>query len=259
MFLSERHRKSLDDQGYCVLEEFMSAQFRQAMLTRIDQLLVSEGDDAGAEFRREPGAARLANLVDKGEIFRDAVVLPEILAGVRHVLGDDFKLSSLNFRAALPGGEGLQPLHVDMGRLPDGSGYSVCNCVWMLDEFTPENGALRAVPGSHRWGKLPQEILPDSAAAHPDEVLVTGEAGTVVIMNAHTWHGGTANHTNRPRRALHSFYARHDLPQQQYQKKLLRPETAALLTPQLRTLLALDDELNDQLSANESGRSGFLR
>ncbi len=42
-------------------------------------------------------------------------------------------------------------------------------------------------------------------------------------------------------------------------KKLLRPETQQSLSPELRRLLALDDPLNDELSAGFSGRSGFLR
>jgi hypothetical protein len=58
---------------------------------------------------------------------------------------------------------------------------------------------------------------------------------------------------------MHSFYCRRDLPQQQYQKKLLRPETRQSLSPELRRLLALDDPLNDELSAGSSGRSGFLK
>jgi hypothetical protein len=58
---------------------------------------------------------------------------------------------------------------------------------------------------------------------------------------------------------MHAFYCRRDLPQQQYQKRLLRPETQARLSPPLRWLLALDDPLNDELSATGSGRSGFMR
>jgi ectoine hydroxylase-related dioxygenase (phytanoyl-CoA dioxygenase family) len=146
-----------------------------------------------------------------------------------------------------------------MGLLPDAKGYATCNCVWMLDDFTKENGALRVVPGSHRWGKRPQEALPDPHAPHPQQLLVTGRAGTVVVMNAHTWHGGTANRTQRERRALHSFYVRRDIPQQQYQKRLLRSETQAGLSPQLRALLALDDPLNDALSSAGSGQSGFMK
>jgi ectoine hydroxylase-related dioxygenase (phytanoyl-CoA dioxygenase family) len=78
-------------------------------------------------------------------------------------------------------------------------------------------------------------------------------------MNAHLWHGGTANRTGSPRTALHAFYCRRDKPQQQYQKKLLRPEVQRELSPHLRHLLALDDPLNDQLSADAAERSGFLK
>ena len=31
-------------------------------------------------------------------------------------------------------------------------------------------------------------------------------AGTVVVMNAHLWHGGTANRSAKPRLAMHAFY-----------------------------------------------------
>ena len=111
-----------------------------------------------------------------------------------------------------------------MGAIPDERGYWVCNTVWLLDDFTPENGATRMVPGSHKWGTRPQDVLADPMAPHPDEVLLTGAAGSVAVMNAHLWHGGTANRSSRPRLAMHAFYCRRDKPQQQYQKQLLRPD-----------------------------------
>ena len=45
-------------------------------------------------------------------------------------------------------------------------------------------------------------------------------------MNAHLWHGGTANHSSAPRLAMHAFYCRDDKPQQQYQKQLLHRRCA---------------------------------
>jgi ectoine hydroxylase-related dioxygenase (phytanoyl-CoA dioxygenase family) len=183
---------------------------------------------------------------------------PRVLECARHVLGPGLKLSSLNARSANPGG-GAQPLHADMAALPDERGYWVCNTIWMLDASTPDNGALRLVPGSHRRGQLPQQALADPRADHPGQVLVTGRAGTVVVLNAHAWHAGTANRTGRPRTSLHAFYCRRDRPQQQYQKRLLRPEVQRSLPPDLRELLALDDPLNDRLSAAVDVRSGFLK
>jgi ectoine hydroxylase-related dioxygenase (phytanoyl-CoA dioxygenase family) len=200
----------------------------------------------------------LANLVDKGDAFGRAIVLPHVVEYVRHVLGPEMKLSSLNARSADPNGEVPQPLHVDMAAIPDERGYWVCNAVWMLDDFTRENGATRVIPGSHKWGRRPQDVLEDPSAPHPQETLVLGRAGSIAVMNAHAWHGGTANRTSAPRLAMHAFYCRRDKPQQQYQKQLLRPAVQDSLSPELREMLALDDPLNDVLSANVSVRSGFL-
>ena len=55
--------------------------------------------------------------------------------------------------------------------------------------------------------------------------------GTVVIFNSHLWHGGTQNLSDRPRRALHSYFTRRGDQQQLDQKKYIRPQTLARLSP----------------------------
>jgi Phytanoyl-CoA dioxygenase (PhyH) len=249
----------LDERGFTKLEGLLSPERCQCLANRIEELFALEGEAAGSEFRREPGARRLANLVDKGQVFVDCIALSQVLPLIARVLGPRFKLSSLNARAADPGEAAQQPLHADVGAVADEGGYWVCNTLFMLDDFTAENGSLRAVPGSHRLRRLPQDALKDPREPHPEEVLVTGRAGDVVVMNAHVWHGGTANHTRDRRLALHSFYCRWDKPQQQYHKRWLRPQTQAALSPAVRALLALDDPLNDELSAGGEGGSGFLK
>jgi ectoine hydroxylase-related dioxygenase (phytanoyl-CoA dioxygenase family) len=259
MGISAFERQQLDEQGYLVLPGFMEPGLLAALRGRIEELFAEEGDRAGAEFKQEPQSRRLANLVNKGEVFRRVIVMPAVLERVRHVLGAEMKLSSLNARSADPHSTWTQPLHADMGALPDERGYWVCNTVWMVDDFTPENGALRLVPGSHRWGRLPQAVLAEPTAPHPEEMLVTGTSGTVVVMNSHLWHGGTANRTAVPRTALHAFYCRRDKPQQQYQKQLLSAEVQRSLTSELREILALDDAENDRLSTEVVVKSGFLK
>jgi ectoine hydroxylase-related dioxygenase (phytanoyl-CoA dioxygenase family) len=257
--MTSAERDRLDNLGYVVIENFLGADILHEVRSRIEELYETEGEIAGSEFRTEPGSRRLANLVDKGEIFQRLIAMPRILELVGHVLGDRFKLSSFNARSANPYSSEAQPLHCDAAALPDDTGFWVCNTIWLLDDFTLANGATRVIPGSHKWAKLPQDMLIDPVTAHPEEVLLTAPAGSVVVMNTHAWHGGTANRTANHRRALHAFYCRFDKPQQQYQKRLLRPETQAQLSPELRHLLALDDALNDELSAAGERASGFLR
>ena len=251
--------EQLDRLGYVLIEDILDPETLETVRNRVEELYEAEGENAGSEFRQEPGARRLANLVDKGEIFQQLIATPRILDLVRHVIGVQFKLSSFNARSANPHSREAQPLHCDAAALPDEKGFWVCNTIWLLDDFTPENGATRVIPGSQNWQVLPQNVLPDPAEPYPDEVLVLGRAGSVVVMNTHAWHGGTANRSSCHRRALHAFYCRSDKPQQQYQKRLLRPETQARLSPELRQLLALDDPLNDELSSSEQKASGFLK
>jgi len=257
--MTEQQKRQLDDDGYVILESAMGAALLRGLRDRILHLFNEEGEQAGREFRTEEHAHRLANLVDKGEVFRQAIVLPPVVELVRRVVGQDCKLSSLNARSADPGTDVGQPLHVDMGATPDDKGYWVCNTVWLLDDFTRDNGPTRMIPGSHKWGTRPQDVLDDPLAPHPQEELLIAPAGSIVVMNAHMWHGGTANRTALPRLAMHAFYCRRDKPQQQYQKQLLRPEVQAALSPELRSLLALDDPLNDELSSTVTVRSGFLK
>lgn len=249
----------LRNEGVAILPRVMDAEWLDSLRAAVASQLELEGENAGAEFRKEEHAQRLANLVDKGEVFRRMICHPDLLEAAEAVLGPDFKLGSLNYRAADPHSDSAQPLHCDMGALPDAHGNAVFNSIWLLDDFTPDNGATRFVPGSHWSGKLPQTVVRDPQAPHAGERLALAAAGDVILMNAHLWHGGTANRSAMPRRSLHAFFVRGDLPQQQYQKRLLRPETQAKLSAQLRRILALDDPRNDELSASGSGRSGFLR
>ena len=234
--LSGDEKATLDRDGYLVLHGMLTLDQVGMLNARLAAIFAAEGENAGKEVHQEPGTQRLSNLANKDALFEWLFTHPRLLAGVSHVLGGDLKLSSLNYRAALPGA-GLQSLHCDWsGPVPVGE-YQVCNAIWLLDDFSPENGATRVVPGSHRWEKTPQEALADPTAPHPDEAILTEPAGTVVIFNSHVWHGGTINRTDALRRGVHSYFSRRAQPQQTDQKASLSPERIALLSPAARTIL----------------------
>jgi len=127
-------RSRLDRDGYAPLPGVLSAGQLAVMRTRLGELLAAEGDRAGLEVHQEAGTDRLADLVNKDPAFEVCFTNPRLLSCVAHVLGE-FKLSSLNFRAALPG-QGLQSLHAEGGPVTDPALFSVCNSIWLLDDFT---------------------------------------------------------------------------------------------------------------------------
>jgi ectoine hydroxylase-related dioxygenase (phytanoyl-CoA dioxygenase family) len=235
--LDEEDRRRLDEDGYLLIPDVLDQLEVQALRSRFDDLVELEGPRAGIEVHQEPGAARVSDLVNKGDVFDACWTNSKQLAAIAYVLGGrDIKLSSLNGRAALPG-HGHQALHVDWSGPVRPGDYYVCNSLWMLDDFTVDNGATRVVPGSHRSGQGPADAGRDPEAPHPDEVVVTGPAGTVAVFNSHLWHGGRRNHSDRPRHALHGYFARRDAPQQLVQRDYIRPETVARLSPAALYLL----------------------
>ncbi len=234
--LTQAEKEKLDRDGFLPLADILSAQQIAQITQRTDELVALEGQDAGKEVHQEVGTTRLSDLVNKDPLFEVCFTHPRVLAAISHVLGGDLKLSSLNFRAALPG-FGLQGLHADWGGAVAPGDYYVCNSIWLLDDFTESNGATRIVPGSQRSGKAPRDVMPDPSQPHPDEIVLTAPAGTVVIFNSHTWHGGTLNRTDKPRRAMHSYFTRRDQTQQLDQKAFIRPETYERLSPAARFIL----------------------
>ena len=220
---AEQNEKELDDKGFTVLPGVIDAEWLEALRARFEELCEAKGPQAGIEVDQESGTRRLADLVNKGEVFDPVYTNPKVLAAIYHVIGRDFKLSSLNARDALPG-EGLQGLHTDWSLDYDGR-FHVCNSLWILDDFTEENGCTRLVPGTH-LGKHPSNVLEEPQAPHPEEELLVAPAGTVAVFNSQTWHGGTLNRTkDKPRRAMHCYFTAREHPQQLDQRQYLRSDT----------------------------------
>ncbi len=234
--LTHEEIQHLDEEGYLPLYNILSTEQISLFRQRLDEITIAEGEAAGTEVHQEAGTNRLSNLIDKDPMFDICYSHPRVLAAMNHVLQSDFKLSSLNSRASLTG-QGLQALHADWGEAVAPNDFQVCNSIWLLVDFTQENGATRVVPRTHRSGQHPKDVLTDPKATHPDEVQLIAPAGTVIIFNSHLWHGGTINHTPSPRYALHSYFCRRHQPQQLDQKAHLSQGTIARLTPAQRYIL----------------------
>jgi ectoine hydroxylase-related dioxygenase (phytanoyl-CoA dioxygenase family) len=147
------------------------------------------------------------NLPGRNPIFGTLVEHPKVLKLARSVLGDDCVLSDISANSIGPHTEG-GAWHVDapLGQLPEPlpeSPLTVQN-VWMLDDFTAENGATRLVPGSHKRRRRP----PWAGEVMDDEVALTAPAGSMAIWLSNSWHRIGPNSTARPRRAILSYYSR---------------------------------------------------
>ncbi|WP_422083503.1 phytanoyl-CoA dioxygenase family protein [Ulvibacterium sp.] len=229
--LTKQEIDFLDNNGYLNLGQLLMPEQVIQINERLAELLQLEGDNAGLELGKskyirhpkEEGTDRLADLVNKGSVFDIFYTHPRVLSGIEAVLGQTYKLSSLNYRAAKPG-KGQQRLHVDWKNAVASGSFKVCNSIWLLDDFTEHNGSTRIVPKTHKSSILPEEAMSDPNDEHPDEIRIMAPAGSVFIFNSHVWHGGTTNQTSHDRRSIHSYFCTRDQPQQIDQRECITRE-----------------------------------
>ncbi|HEY3621340.1 MAG TPA: phytanoyl-CoA dioxygenase family protein [Roseiarcus sp.] len=254
--LTAEQRRKFDEDGYFIVENFFSSAEVEDMRSEFDRLRAIEGEYGGHEVHIEPGAPRLANLFNKSPAFDRCLSCKPTLAAAAYLLGE-IRVYSLNARNPLKG-EGQQPLHSDVPRVTPRD-WRVVNSMVMLDDMTSTNGPTRVVPGSHKWvpinvpdvnmaevkrvevGPEEESIIPkDPYASHPEEVRLTGTAGSVAVINGHIWHGGTRNESGAPRRVLHLAIGRRDLPQQLNEREHLTPELHTRTNPSQKFLLDIE-------------------
>ncbi|MDE2744270.1 MAG: phytanoyl-CoA dioxygenase family protein [Gemmatimonadota bacterium] len=211
--LFQAEKAHLDSEGYVLLPNILSAAQIASICSAMDGVYAAEGTG------QKDGPAESSYMQNKTAGLDICFTHPRVLAAICHVLDGCIKSFGVHGRPHPPGGE-QQALHVDYnGPAPHTGHYAVCNSLWMLTEFTPENGATRVIPGTHRSGEDPKEALEDPAAA-----------GTVAVFNSHVWHGTTRNRSASRRPSLTSFFCRRDDPHMVF-SSALSPAAARRLPP----------------------------
>lgn len=236
--LTDEHKQQLDENGFTVFEDVISGDWLDALRQSFEQICDREGAEAGKEVAQMEGARRLADLVNKGEVYDQLYLQPFLLATVGYVMQQPFKLHSVNGHDPLPG-SGQQALHADWPG--DRTAAHVVNSMWMLDDFTEENGATRIVPASHRDLRKVAEIHPDRKAPIPCEIRLVGKAGSVGIFNGNAWHSSSTNLNGKLRRTVHCAFIARQHPQQTDQREYLTKETAARLSPLAQYILDVEE------------------
>lgn len=241
--LTPEEKQSLDENGYVVLQNMFTQEQAAVFIRRLEALALEEGDKAGLEAHQEEGTIRLADLINKDPLFQYCFTHPRLLAAAYHVFPYGFKVDSLNARFALPG-LGAQMMHADWAPSQPSDWdavkakhYRGMNSLWLLNDYTVDNGATRIVPGTHRSFRMPEDVMTDRFAPYPGEVVLVQPAGTVIAFNSHCWHGGTLNQTNDYRRAMHMAYRPRETTSLTDQSKHLRPETEQRITPAMKYIL----------------------
>jgi ectoine hydroxylase-related dioxygenase (phytanoyl-CoA dioxygenase family) len=197
--LTAQQRRALDEQGYLVVTGVVGEADLGRLRAAFDRACDAEGIPPN-------GTRHPKGLLDLDPGFVRFLMHPVVLAATWHVLGRPFRAGMVAGRDPLPG-FGQQALHPD-GLDPGPSApFQLVTTLGLIDDYTEDNGATRLVPGSHRARRGPPKSFALPSSRHPDQIVVTAPAGSVLVFNGHLWHGGTGNRSGDHRRIVQSSFA----------------------------------------------------
>jgi ectoine hydroxylase-related dioxygenase (phytanoyl-CoA dioxygenase family) len=204
--ISADERQALDRDGYVVLRNIIDESLLITLRAAFD---VGCGKDAGSAVLKESGTRHVNDLVNCDPVFEIVYTNPRALAAVYYVLKDEFRVGQIGGRDPLPG-FGQQGLHADWTARSRGEPFRIVTAIWLLDDFTAENGSTRVVPGTHRLLGSPPKSFADPASRHPDQKIIVARAGSVIVFNGHLWHSGTTNKSSGSRRVVQCVFVGRD-------------------------------------------------
>ncbi|MEQ1905512.1 MAG: phytanoyl-CoA dioxygenase family protein [Pirellulaceae bacterium] len=183
-------REQLHRDGYALLRRAIPAEWLDDLRAAFDA-----GVKPSDQWLIPRGADWRHSLLDLDSKVQAVCRLPEMLAVVGELIGERFFLSQVEGREPLAGG-GHQQLHRDLSAQRPGD--TVIGLAY-FDDYGPENGATRIVPGSHRpaAGEPPFDFLDESRS-----VQLSGSAGDILVFDADLVHAGSLNLTGARRRSI---------------------------------------------------------
>lgn len=175
---------------------------------------------------------RVWSLFNRGEIFLALAEHPVALSLMEAILGPDALVSNLSANITGPRGSAMKPhWDQDWAARPWPQALAA-HVIWMIDDFTVENGATLVAPRSHLLDGPPP---PGSLAP------AVGPAGTAMALDGRTWHGTGQNTSGNSRRiGVLAYYCRPYIRQQENFSLSMHKSIQDSLNPARRRLFGLE-------------------
>ena len=210
-FFTKKNKKFFLRNGYLLLSNILDISITQKIKEKVlEQEKYEKKMNASHfyKFDKSLNTVRIWNLVSKDKVFRDIIMLPIIHNFMEWIFDrktnhQKYILSSFQANILKPGAI-RQKLHVDTPvpePLPQWP--MKANTIWMIDDFTNENGATEILPGSHK-----KKFKPKKKDENNKKIIkCCGKAGSILITHGALWHRAGANVSNMNRIGLLGSFA----------------------------------------------------
>ncbi len=183
-------REQLHREGYVLLRRAIPAEWLDDLRAVFDA-----GVKPSDQWPVPRGMDCRHSLLDLDSTVQAVCRLPQLLTVVGELIAERFFLSQVEGREPLAGG-GQQQLHRDLSAQRPGD---MVAALAYFDDYGPENGATRIVPGSHRPapGEPPFDFNDESRS-----VRLAGSAGDILVFDVDLVHAGSLNSVGARRRSI---------------------------------------------------------
>ena len=187
--LTDQQMQAFIQRGHITLRTDFPESFHQGIYTRIETILDQSGN---------PGN----NLLPRVPEIQEVLDHPTVHGTLSSILGPSYYAHPHRYCHVNPPNTPAQSLHKD--------GYSKHHhrTRWVMAFYYPQHTPVEMGPTGVADGSQYFNIGPP----HDGETPLTGEAGTVVIVNYDLWHRGTLNTGDRKRFMLKFLFTRLDEP-----------------------------------------------
>jgi len=216
---------SLDHQGFCLVEGLLDDEQVQTLRDWFERGDLARSKRGGKTY----GARNLLAFT----LIRETATLPRVASCLLPVLGEHSRVVRGLFFDKVPGANWPVAWHQDLSlavrhryEIAGWDNWSMKSGVphvqpppevlarmvtlrMHLDDCSPDHGALRVLPGSHRSGRLSREAI--RASAEAPAATITARAGDGLLMRPLLLHASSPAKNPSHRRVLHLEFAPHDL------------------------------------------------
>ncbi len=203
MNIAEITKEITQGKGYVILPDLLSRSQALAARDLILELAKQEKQDGKLVIQEQK--ERLYGLIYKGDVFTDLVQDQLILSIIEAIIGEDIILGGFSAHILHPGAKRMG-IHVDYpywGMPSPFPKYPILELqvIWMMEDFTANNGAPLFVSGSQNLATQPNE---EQFAQTAEKI--TGTAGSAIISHGLCWHDTSENKSDRSRVSLLGNY-----------------------------------------------------
>ena len=253
------HVENIKSRGYTILENVVSSSTLATLRNSLDEIYSVQCEDIGGEEQlvaiADSNTVR-APLVNDDLFLHDVAASIKVIEVVRAILGDFFVLMLQNGVINQPARDSepnSYAHHRDLNYQ-----HFVCSrplalsALFCIDRFTTETGGTCVVPYSQK-----AEVCPSDAYILENEVVISAEAGSVIVFDSMMYHRSGVNVSENPRRAVNNMYVAGFIKQQISLPKMLDGKFSD--DPFLAMLLGYTSDIDDSVTTFRQRRLARLR